>query len=190
MRSYRRRKDGSQIRREKERHGKRERKRESEREIQQERQSDAEPRRRLDVLCAPRKRCLWILNSLWNSHSGSKMARTRRILRLNDVLSEFCMPLRPRAAHPPYGRLYALYVLRSLFSLSTSRATARQETYESLHVLFSFTLATENAVPFRNSGFPFIDNTLYIYVGCFLKTFSKNEISDLSLCLQPFHYQK
>lgn len=59
------------------------------------------------------------------------MARTRRILRLNDVLSEFCMPLRPRAAHPgPYGRLYALYVLRSLFSLSTSRATMRQETYE------------------------------------------------------------
>jgi len=86
------------------------------------------------------------------------MARTRRILRLNDVLSEFCMPLRPRAAHPPYGRLYALYVLRSLFSLSTSRATARQETYESarpflfLKFLFPFivfrqrTLATENAV--------------------------------------------
>lgn len=47
------------------------------------------------------------------------MARTRRILRLNDVLSEFCMPLRPRAAHP--GALWPLirYVLRPLlFSLA------------------------------------------------------------------------
>lgn len=48
------------------------------------------------------------------------MARTRRILRLNDVLSEFCMPLRPRAAHPrTYGRLYVIYTyyIRSLVSL-------------------------------------------------------------------------
>lgn len=53
------------------------------------------------------------------------MARTRRILRLNDVLSEFCMPLRPCAAHPgPYGRLYVTYYV-PLFSLPTSRARAR-----------------------------------------------------------------
>lgn len=46
------------------------------------------------------------------------MARTRRILRLNDVLSEFCMPLRPRAAHPrPYGRLYVICIIRSPVSL-------------------------------------------------------------------------
>lgn len=116
------------------------------------------------------------------------MARTRRILRLNDVLSEFCMPLRPRAAHPgPYGRLYALCVLRSLFSLSTSPATARQES----HVLFPFSRfpsrlsffgKDRECCPFYNSGFslvPFI-GWYVLYGGCLSKALSKNVIGDFA----------
>lgn len=112
--------------------------RRGERKKDRERQGDAKPRRRLDVLCAPRKRCLWILNSFWNSHSGSKMARTRRILRLNDVLSEFCMPLRPRAAHPgPYGRLYVIRITFSLFSFRITHDSVRNIRASS-HRLFFF----------------------------------------------------
>lgn len=85
------------------------------------------------------------------------MARTRRILRLNDVLSEFCMPLRPRAAHPgpmaAYTR-YTYYVLSFLFphravTTRNVRASARPFLFlkipDPFVVFRQYTLTTENA---------------------------------------------
>lgn len=82
------------------------------------------------------------------------MARTRRILRLNDVLSEFCMPLRPRAVHPePYGRLYARYTYYILSSLFPYRARPRDKKRTgvrtfvlSLKILFPFVVLRQRAL--------------------------------------------